>query len=322
MVTPSYFVSFLNSCFQSRSPSVDHHELEQSRTFLSPNHQPVSLPSAQETPLPILPRSGRGSNSSVPSPFEYDTSGFGTRPNSPAMPVIPGVTVPMPHPPPRSVPLNGPTVIDGPIPPGFVPQTITDPNGVSTPIWQPRNLPSGAGPGVSGPPHSAQTPRPGPIYGNPLNKDREDEEESYVPFSPYGPGSRPGGSATGRPNGSGPGMTPAITPRNLPPPGGLTGSNVGPRSGVSIYAPGPPPIVPPIPMGNTWGYSPGGVIPGPLPQSTPHPEEDENDDVDSETALNTRMNANIGKRARPPSQDFGRGPGSGPGPGYPNWPRR
>ena len=115
-------------------------------------------------------------------------------------------------------------------------------------------------------------------------------------------------------------MTPATAPRTLPSLGVQPGSNVGQRPGVSIYAPGPPPIVPPIPMGNTWGLSPSGVIPGPLPHAAPHPEEDENDDLDSETALNTRINANIGLRAMPPGQDFGRGPGSGPG--YPNWPRR
>jgi len=94
---------------------------------------------------------------------------------------------------------------------------------------------------------------------------------------------------------------------------------VGPRSGVSIYAPAPPPIVPPIPMGNTWGFSPSAAIPGPLPPSAPHPEEDENDDVDSETALNTRINASIGKRANPPGQDYGRGPVNAPA--YPNWRR-
>jgi len=238
--------------------------------------------------------------------------------------VIPGITVPMPQPPPRSVALNGPaSVIEGPLPPGFIPQTITNSNGVSTPIWQPGTLPPGVGPSVAGPPHlphSAHTQRSGPIYGNPLNKDRDDDDE-YIPFSPYGPGSFPGGSTipTARPNGSGPGMTPVAGSRTLPGLGVVPGANVGPRPGVSIYAPAPPPIVPPIPMGNTWGFSPGGVIPGPLPPSAPHPEEDENDDVDSETALNTRINASIGKRAIPPGQDFGRAPVNPPG--YPNWRR-
>ena len=50
-------------------------------------------------------------------------------------PVIPSVTIPMPQPPSRG------NVSWGPLPPGFVPQTITDPSGVSTPIWQPGTLP-------------------------------------------------------------------------------------------------------------------------------------------------------------------------------------
>jgi hypothetical protein len=217
-----------------------------------------------------------------------------TQPNSP---VIPGVTVPMPRMPPRGV--SGTPVIDGPLPPGFVPQTITDSNGVSTPIWSNGTLPSGAGPSVGKPPqlHSGQASRSGPIYGNPLlNKD---EDESYVSSSSYGTVVRPGG--TGPTNG-GPGI---ISPHVGVVP-------AGPRSGVSIYAPAPPPAVPP------WGYSPGAVIPGPLPHTAPSPEEDENDDMDSETALNTRINAGIGKRGTP-GQDFGRGPGSASG--YSTWRR-
>lgn len=113
----------------------------------------------------------------------------------------------------------------------------------------------------------------------------------------------------GGPNGNGLGMSPLTSPRNLSGPGG--------RTGVSIYAPGPGAPVPP--MGG-WGYSPGPIIPGPLPHSAPSPEDDEHDDIDSETALNTRLNAGIGKHiAPPPGQDFGRGPG-GPG-GYSNWRR-
>lgn len=275
--------------FQSGPPSsVDHQEFEPSTAFLTPNHRPEPLPAIQETPLPVLPRIGRNAVP-APSPYEYDASGRATQSHSP---VIPGVTVPMPQMTSRGGP--GTPVIDSSLPLGFVPQTITGSNGISTPIWQTGTLPSGPGPSIGGA-ASAQAPRSGPIYGNPLYQDREDEDETYAPFGPGRPGA-----------GSGPGMTPA-TPL------------LGPRSGVSIYAPGPAPVVPP--MGGSWGYSPGPVIPGPLPHSAPSPEDNEHDDIDSETALNTRINAGIGKRVvmPPGGQDFGRGPGSASG--YSNWRR-
>lgn len=110
-------------------------------------------------------------------------------------------------------------------------------------------------------------------------------------------------------------MTPATSTRDLP--GSvIPGANMGPRSGVSIYAPAAPPM-----ENSSWGFSSGPVIPGPLPHEAPSPEDDENDDVDSETALNTRINAAIGKRVIPPpvQQEFVRGPGSTSG--YPNWRR-
>ena len=56
-------------------------------------------------------------------------------PSPSSSPVIPGVTIPMPQPPPRR---SDPW---GSLPPGFIPQTITEPNGVSTPIWQPGTFP-------------------------------------------------------------------------------------------------------------------------------------------------------------------------------------
>ncbi|KAF8968038.1 hypothetical protein BDZ97DRAFT_1800600 [Flammula alnicola] len=237
--------------------------------FLSPHHAPQPLPPQQQhsQPLPVRPRVGA-----------YDSNGMDTEPNSP---------------------------VDNNayrhLPPNFIPQTLTDNRGISTPISHPGVLP-GMGPVIpppvmpSGPPSKAA-----PIYGNP-NRERDREEGDSPPLSalasrsPFIPpavlggigGSSPStGGAWGAPGrvgslGSGPGMTPATTTRDLP---------GGGRSGVSIYGP-------PVGVG---GYSPNG--PGPMPPAPylNHNHEDEEDNgFDPTTTQNTRLNATIGQRKATP----------------------
>ncbi len=85
-------------------------------------------------------------------------------------------------------------------------------------------------------------------------------------------------------------MTPGMSTRDLPGSGAPALSNVGARSGVSIYGPPATPATP-------WGHSSGPVTPGPLPPSAlnPEEEEDEENDLDPQTVHNTRLNAVIGR---------------------------
>lgn len=159
------------------------------------------------------------------------------------------------------------------LPLGFVPQSITDSRGVSTPIsWPPAGVPLPPVMPSSGPPSSLPK-----IYGNPLNKDRN-QEDMYAHPGPVhnfvSPVTRSNGAIS---------MTPGMSTRDLPVSGASTLSNGGARSSASIY--GPP-----------WGSGPG-----PLPPSALNPEEedDEEHDLDPQTALNTRMNAGIGRAGTP-----------------------
>ena len=92
-------------------------------------------------------------------------------------PVIPGVTVPMPQPPPivSGRPASTSSVFEGALPSRFVPQTITNTRGVTTPISQaavtplPPVIPSAPGSRAGQhQPRSATLSRPTSIYGNPL----------------------------------------------------------------------------------------------------------------------------------------------------------
>ena len=89
-------------------------------------------------------------------------------------------------------------------------------------------------------------------------------------------------------------MTPGMSTRDLPGSGASTLSNVGSRSGASIYG---PPATPTM----SWGLPSGPAAPGPLPPSALNPEEDDDEanDLDPQTALNTRMNAVIGRVGTP-----------------------
>ncbi|KAF9522007.1 hypothetical protein CPB83DRAFT_151399 [Crepidotus variabilis] len=328
----------------SRPPStIDQPQLE-SRHHLSPNASPAAELPPQEPVLPIRPRPSHapsssgygnggwgagngnsdpwgGSAGNVPSPYDYDTSGYDTTPSSP---VIPGITVAMPQsaPPthqrsttpgmPGSIPVPPVPTVPGMenLPPGFVPQTITDKRGISTPIWSGGvALPAAAGIGIPTTSSSGggRNKTPGP-YGNPLNKsqDNEDEQERTTgsrsfgvapPPPPSGFGFVPSPSIGGsRPLGGG--MTPSMGgTRTLSPSGGSTipfipsSPNVGGRESL-------------------FGRSPGPGRPGQLPSSTNEPtynnplrnreDEDENDDgFDHHTLQNTMRNANIGRAGSP-----------------------
>ena len=253
---------------QSRPPSSlmdDRDRDHDPHSYLSPNHQPaplphsqpVILPHAQPVVLPVLPRSRRG-NDTVPN-----------------------------------TPINAPFGL----PPNFIPQTLTDRNGVSTPIHLPGVLPGGH-PVISRQP-SAQG---GAIYGNPLaNMDRDNDSpptlanrSPFIPPTAFGsqspfipPGSfgsagvgasspNVGGwgvpSRAGSLSGGGGGMTPGSMTRELS----------GQRTPVSIY--GPP--------AGAGGFSPN-VRNSPAVMSMPVPtvRDDEDDDgFDQTTIHNTRLN--------------------------------
>ncbi|KIM40597.1 hypothetical protein M413DRAFT_164568 [Hebeloma cylindrosporum] len=140
--------------------------------FLTPRHIPSPLPQQhhqqqqrhqpqqqQQQQTPILPVRG----------LQYDTSGAPTVPNSPV-------------------------VLDGPLPPNFIPQTLTNSRGVSTPFSRSSGLPGMSG-GMSTPvipgnpppvfPSSAPPPAQTQVYGNPLAKNRDREEQPHG--SPYRP---------------------------------------------------------------------------------------------------------------------------------------
>lgn len=186
--------------------------------------------------------------------------------------------------------------IDAPfgLPPNFIPQTLTDRNGVSTPITHPGVLPGGR-PVISRPP-SAQG---GGIYGNPLaSRDRDNDSpparSPFIPPAPLG-GRSPfippaplgsSGFGTNSPNmggwgvpsragslsGGGGGMTPSSMTRELS----------GQRTPVSIY--GPP--------AGAGGFSPN-IRNSPAVMSMPVPtvRDDEDDDGFDQTTLhNTRLN--------------------------------
>ena len=109
---------------------------------------------------------------------------------------------------------NSPVILNGPIPPNFVPQTLTNSRGV-TPISRSAGLP-GMGthdgmstpviPGNPPPVFPSTGPPPGQVYGNPLaqNRDREEQQQQQQP-PPASPawGSQPfvsGGASPAWPN--------------------------------------------------------------------------------------------------------------------------
>ncbi|KAJ3482447.1 hypothetical protein NLJ89_g12138 [Agrocybe chaxingu] len=130
--------------------SIDNQEADRTGSFLSPNHAPISLPQIQpsqprrHTPgshgTPVLPV-----RPPIRSPYDFDTSGIPTAPNSPV----------------QSAAVSGgmPIVLDGPPPPGFIPQMITDNRGVSTPLTGWTGLPGMGGPGMPGPTGPPVIPR-------------------------------------------------------------------------------------------------------------------------------------------------------------------
>lgn len=197
---------------------------------------------------------------------------------------------------------------DGNLPPGFVPQTLTDAQGVSTPIWQNGSLPSGPGPvypgGGSAPPRASSSGSGGgKVYGNPLHKDRDHDRgasastssfgiapppiiytPSHSPVIPGAPGGPPsmlhgpgGSSGYGGPR-NGPGMTPITSPRDLPqggPPGPGYGSGFGAGYGGSNGSTGGTPVIPGAvgPRSGVSIYGPpvGGGMPPSMPVPGPVP---------------------------------------------------
>lgn len=157
---------------------------------------------------------------------------------------------------------NTPVTLTGPLPPGFIPQTLTDARGVSTPIYQPSVLP-GMGPPVI-PPLSGSN-----IYKNPVHRDRDEPTSVFGGAGPVFPHS-PAGSI--KPLGTpGPvwgalgGMTPGSTTRDLP------GASRG-----SIFGVASPSVGAPISM----------------PEPTvPNLDDDNGDFFDQNTTMNTKLNA-------------------------------
>ena len=148
---------------------------DHSGDFLTPRHTPAPLPQQhhqqqqqqqryqprQQTP--VLPVRGPG--------LQYDTNNVPTAPSSPV-------------------------VLNGPIPPNFIPQTLTNSRGVSTPISRSAGLPgmgthSGMStpviPGNPPPVFPTTAPPAGTLYGNPLAKNRDREEQSQQQPPPASP---------------------------------------------------------------------------------------------------------------------------------------
>lgn len=167
------------------------------------------------------------------------------------------------------------------LPPNFIPQTLTDRRGVSTPISHSPVLP-GMGPIIPGPPVIPRPPSAQGPYGNPLAKkgrgnDSPPALSNRSPFIPPAVLSSPNmsgggwGSRAGSLSG-GPSMTPNSMTRDLP----------GQRSGVPIY--GPP--------GGVGGFSSPNIRPGPMPSVFNSPD-DEDDGFDQTTLQNTLLNTNL-----------------------------
>ena len=225
--------------------------------------------------------------------------------------MIPGVTVPMPQPPPlvSGRPASTSSVFEGPLPPGFVPQTITNARGVTAPILQaggaalPPVIPSALGSRAGQhQPRSAALSRSTPFYGNPLNQDPDTEGKDDPPMtSAYGPPSIPTnrmGGAIGPRSGSA--MTPGMTIHDFPVSGPPPFGNFAPRP---TYGPST------IPPTSIWPYPPGSLP----PSLTPEDDEDEQNDLDPQTAHNTMINASIGRSDSPIGYNDGIG---GVSPGY------
>lgn len=165
---------------------------------------------------------------------------------------------------------NSPVVLTGPMPPGFIPQRLTDANGVSTPIYQPNVLPPMGPPPVI-PPLGGSTN----IYKNPVNRDRDDPSPSSVfggaaPVFPHSPaGSIKPLGTPGPAWGTLGGMTPNTTTRDLP-----GASNRG-----SVFGGASPSIGAPISM--------------PVP-TVPNLDDDNEDSFDRNTSINTKFNAAMG----------------------------
>lgn len=212
-----------------------------------------------------------------------------TQPNSP---VIPGVTVPMPQPPVIASGRSGSSssVFEGLLPPGFVPQTITNSRGVTTPIPQLGEAPvstpaSGSLAGRQN--HSVELSRQVLIYGNPLNQDRGRERNDGLPTMTSAYVSNRMGEAMGTPTrvpGNGPVMTPVMGTQDLSGSGLPPFRNYAPIPGMPTYAP------PTMTSASAWRYPPG-----PLPPSAPSPEDDEDsaNDCDLQTLHNTMINTTI-----------------------------
>ena len=170
--------------------------------YLTPRHAPAPLPQQQQQHQPRQPQP----HQTPILPIRGLASGAPTVPNSPV-------------------------VLDGPLPPNFIPQTLTNSRGVSTPFSRSTDLP-GMGthggmstpvlPGNPPPVFPSTGPPAAPVYGNPLAKNRDRDEQSQQqpppaspawgnkPFAPGGASPAWPSKSFGTPGGGGSGGAPPL----------------------------------------------------------------------------------------------------------------
>jgi len=130
------------------------------------------------------------------SPYVCTSFSVATAPSTTAVPPAPAAapnTYPIYSRTRRQRTYNSPIVLDGPLPPNFIPRTLTNSRGVSTPISRSAGLlcmgtHSGMSIPVIPPPvFPSSGPPAAQVYGNPLAKTRDREEHSQQQPPPASP---------------------------------------------------------------------------------------------------------------------------------------